>query len=108
MSPGTCQQHDKRKAEEAPRAQNLRRYHILRPTPPFIALRMSSSLNFAPYASLLPHPSPSSGTCNESIPKILFEIGSAFSVTYGKRETYQGCDCELRKPIKSIQRSTLS
>lgn len=107
MSPGTRQQHAKRKAEEAPRAQDVRRYHILRPTPPFIALRMSSS-NFAPYASLSLHPSPSSGTCNESITKFLFESGSAFSVPYGKRETYQGCDCELREPIKSIQRSTLS
>lgn len=53
MPPGTCQQRGKSKAEEAPRAQNLRRYHILRPTPPFIALRMSTSLNFAPYASHL-------------------------------------------------------
>ena len=88
MSPGTCQQHDKSKAEEAPRAQNLRRYHILQPTPPFIALRMSASLNVAPYASLSPHPSPSSGTCNESVTKFLSEIGSAFILSPMAREKH--------------------
>lgn len=87
MSPVTCQQHDKSKAEEAPRAQNLRRYHILRPTPPFIALRMSASLNVAPYASLA-SPSPSSGTCNESVTKFLSEIGSAFILSPMAREKH--------------------